>query len=508
MSQLLSCLRRYLSAVFALFFATPTAMAAEITLRPDLRGHLSELRTIYPWQGLRSARGEAQPERPVRQGEASGGLPIISEFARPGLRVIQFSGVIEEGDTERLRAALFDRGTSWSAQAMVVFDSPGGDMLEGIRMGIMLASAIEAGGGDTPLEGVAVLSGNQCMSACALAFALATDVSWLDRRFIEDGAELGFHMGRLPEYQMQQVAQVERVMDFAYEVVRAYNRLTDTGANPPLLLTMALEHRRPNSFFHLRGGLRSWFFGFTPVSRGVLAQPVSASGMTMWTLGQICRQTLIADRVPVDGLMAEFGQFWWCESESLSDLTASEGRASIAYAPDGSDVACRATMRADGSIALHPFLLSFDCRSPVGNDPVPQRCLLPAQAPGRADPTVTVGMLADATGCAGGRLTERGYSPTLPLYFEDQGQSRLTAISRGREVLRAVNMRDEPGLDGRRLGTLQPGEAVSVQGCTLRDDGQGVWMNIRHASGEGWVSARFLTPGIDDRIADLIPWEE
>lgn len=487
--------------------ATPAA-AAEITLRPDLRGHLSELRTIYPWQGLRSARGEAQPERPVREGEASGGLPIIRELARPGLRVIQLSGVIEAGDTERLRAALFDDSPGWTSQAMVIFDSPGGDMLEGIRMGVMLASAIEAGGGDSPLEGVAVLAGSRCLSACALAFALATDAWRLDSRFIEAGAELGFHTGRLPEDQMQQVAQVERVMDFTYEVVRAYNRLTDTGANPPLLLTMALQHRRPDTFFHLRGGLRSWFFGFTPVSRGVLSRPVAASGMNMWTLGQICRQTLVAGRVPADRDVSELAHFWWYDADLLTEVVNREGVRSAVGKSDADVLACRVTLRGDGSIGLHPFLLPFDCRSLSGNDPVPQRCLLPAQAPGRADPTVTVGMLADAVGCAGGRLTERGYSPTLPLYFEDQGQTRITGIGRARQVLRAVNMRDAPGLDGRRLATLQPGAEVQVLGCTLRDDGQGVWMNIRHASGEGWVSARFLSPGIDDRIPDLIPWED
>ena len=484
-----------------------TANAAEITLRPDLRGHVSELRTIYPWQGLRSARGEAQPELQLAPGEDVGGRRVIGSHALPDLRVLQLSGEIEEGDTDRLREILFESGPLGWSPTLIVFDSPGGDMLEGIRMGVMLAAAIEGGGGDSPLEGVAVLSGSRCLSACALAFALATDGYWLDRRFIEAGAELGFHMGRLPEDQMQQVAQVERVMDFTYDVVRAYNRLTDTGANPPLLLTMALQHRRPDTFFHLRGGQRSWFFGFTPVSRGVLSQPVAASGMSLWTLGDVCLQNLISSRVPVNGLRTDFIGFWGNGADLLTEVTARAGRNSIAHDASGSDVACRVTMRPDGSIALHPFLLPFDCRSRVRTGPVPQRCLLPAQAPGRADPTVTVGMLADVVGCANGRLTERGYDATMPIYFEDQGQTRITEIGRARQVLRPVNMRDAPGLDGHRLATLQPGEAVSVQGCTLRDDGQGVWMNIRHAAGEGWVSARFLTP-IGDRIAELIPWED
>ena len=33
-----------------------TANAAEITLRPDLRGHVSELRTIYPWHRSSTAK--------------------------------------------------------------------------------------------------------------------------------------------------------------------------------------------------------------------------------------------------------------------------------------------------------------------------------------------------------------------------------------------------------------------------------------------------------------------
>ena len=508
-----SLLHGRLASLAALMISIATsAAAADITLRPDLRGHLSELRTIYPWQGADTARGESRPQRPHYEGEPSGGLPILREHARAGLRVIKVSGRIEPGDTERLRTMLFDRGgMGWSAQALVVFDSPGGNLLEGIRMGVMLAGTIE-GGGDTPLEGVAVLSGRRCLSACALAFALATEVWRDDRRFIEDGAVLGFHMGTLPEEALQQTAPVQRVMDLSYEVVLAYNRLTDTGANPPLLLTQALEHRRSDSFFNLRGDLRGWFFGFTPVSRGVLSRAVSASGLTLDTLSRICRQSALASRMQTGFLEVEFGHLEKGSAETLAEAVEGARSASMVMTSQGSDLACRVTLRQDGTVAMLPFRLTHDCVTrvigPEGPPPIPQRCLFPEDVDPAMDPSVTVGMLADAVGCSNGRLTERGFYTFMPVLLEDEGFSRLVPIGTVREVLRPVNLRAEPALDALRLTTLQPDDAVTVMGCRLTGDGQAVWLNLRHGQTEGWASARFLKPTLDDRIEDLIPWED
>ncbi len=516
-------LLRYFMLCIALVLAsaadTRPAAAADISLRPDLRGHLSELRTIYPWQGGQSSRGEAVPERPHLQGEAMGGVPVLhtvrdqgtgGRSMDPGLRVIQVSGVIEAGDTELLRALLMNED-AYSNYAAVVFDSPGGDMLEGIRMGVMLAGLVDPMA-DYPFAGVAVLAGSQCLSACALAFALANEPFQIDRRFIEEGAELGFHMGRLPEDQMQEVAQIEQVMAFTYDIVRAYNRLIDTGVNPPLLLTQALEHTSSDSFFRLRGDLRGWFFGFTPVSRGLTAQPVSASGMTMDVLSRACRQNLRASRIDLQFFEHEYSLFELSSAETLSEVVERDGQSSVVMFDGGSNIACRVTLRRDDTIAIHPFRLDRACFQRNRGLATPalraalRDCFFPDGHAPENDPTLTVGMLADVVGCSGGRVAVQGFDPIMPPVMEDGGLARIREISLDRRILRAVNLRATPGVNGQRLGSLQPGDEISLLDCLLNDDGQGVWAKVRHGSATGWVSARFIATTFD--ASDMIPWED
>ncbi len=91
----------------SLVFSVSQLSAAEITQRPDLAPRLAQLKPLYPGKGSTGS--------------------VVNELQGT---IFLISGVIEKGDLEKLKAAL--DGT-WGK--FIVFDSPGGSFLEGIRIG-------------------------------------------------------------------------------------------------------------------------------------------------------------------------------------------------------------------------------------------------------------------------------------------------------------------------------------------------------------------------------------
>ncbi len=108
-------------------------------------------------------------------------------------RVVRLTGPIEEGDAARLRDTLADlrRGANRPAGeplAIVEMSSPGGDLMEGLKLGYLFREFDVA---------TLVRGGDTCLSACALAFLggtsshLPTNIAV--SRTLEVGATLGFH---------------------------------------------------------------------------------------------------------------------------------------------------------------------------------------------------------------------------------------------------------------------------------------------------------------------------
>jgi len=93
---------------------------------------------------------------------------------------------------------------------------------------------------------------------------------------------------------------------------------------------------------------------------------------------------------------------------------------------------------------------------------------------------------------------EPGRTPTAALVFSgDAGR-----VDTGDRL--PLNLREAPGTDKVRIGTIPDGEAVSVTG-TGQDGGGRTWSRVRTLAGqEGWVLASYLLPlRADARLADL-----
>jgi len=108
-------------------------------------------------------------------------------------RTIRLTGMIETGDSERLRVLV----APLARQPRVLPDAPlatlelssmGGDLIEGLRLGYLMR--------EFDLASV-VRRGDLCLSACALAFlggtAVHSRVETVPSRTIEIGARVGFH---------------------------------------------------------------------------------------------------------------------------------------------------------------------------------------------------------------------------------------------------------------------------------------------------------------------------
>lgn len=127
---------------------------------------------------------------------------------------ILVSGVIEQGDADRLRALIeeqdarsdwFDDATSPSGQR-VCLDSPGGSLTEGLEMVSVLKFAGPGMG-----RGTALPEGASCLSACALAFMGGSwfhpeGESRVPNRVMHPTATLGFHAPMLRVSERQYTA--------------------------------------------------------------------------------------------------------------------------------------------------------------------------------------------------------------------------------------------------------------------------------------------------------------
>lgn len=472
--------RTGLGAVVALVLAGHPVQAADIGLRPDLRPRLEQLLPIYgDWNNSFEYGPIVQPGQ---------------EYWK-GLRIIGISGRIEDGDAQRLADVLGPEEETGAI--VVVFNSPGGSFVEGVRIGQVL-EPLRGGNGDPALNGVVVLAGEQCNSACAVAFALAAMPrdSGHSVRFVEVGAQLGFHMPFVPVDQQAVRTEIAQAMDLTYQIMSEYMRLIGNGIAPTALVQNALHYRRPDEFFMLRGGLVTRFMDFVPVAGPRGATPITLSGLTERDALNMC-QYLTYSR---GRMMTADDYEWWPENASgaveagtpLTDLFRKFGADRLAL--DGCMIE-----RLDGdTLGIDS---SGDCeRDFIGGG----WCAKPRGAFDKPLPPASGALLADSLGCHMGQLTRAYYPWDWRNSFleeeepdsyrwsggNDPDKPRTVLDWGGAQLEANLNIRTAPG--GDRVARWNAGTPVQVLDCTLSADGQGIWYQVSSGGVTGWASARYV----------------
>ena len=385
--------------------------------------------------------------------------------------MIQLSGVIEKGDLEKLQAmaatSFQDSGqTNW----VLVLDSPGGNMVEGIRIGDWLHGELQAS--DPAFLGTYVLAGTSCMSACALAFsigsALGGDAEPQKSRFVELGGTLGFHMGFFAGDKGRELAEIAQIMDVTYDVVQAYARLIEDQTSPPDLLIEALKHRTPDSFFTVEASDRARDLGFVPVTAGVLSEPLAMAGVTTDLVGQMCRKILKTSQAPWGYVQDDYAYV-----QMIDPLPALSPGQTFAI-PFSVGETCLVGVNPAGNLLLQVVSTTAQCQEAGATPP----CFTYGEVPTLA----TNAMLADTVLCHMGRPAP---------YLGTKGE--YAAQPSGYGTLRAnVNLRATPGLGGAVVTKLSAQDPVQMRDCRLTPDDQALWLLVETQGQTGWVSARYI----------------
>ncbi|MCH2095714.1 MAG: SH3 domain-containing protein [Rhodobacteraceae bacterium] len=460
---------RALAVSVSLLFGTATLVpAAEIIEAPELEARLAGLRVMF-------GGGEGN-DGAVLGGEADDYGPV---------QVLRIRGPIARGDAETLRAFFEDPAYY---RRYVVLDSPGGSFTEGLRIGEVFREF--RGGYDFPvLGGVFVLNGDTCLSACTLAFAMAATRQDWGGRFVESGAELGFHMGFLPDHLADQTAAVRDAMNLGYDVSAGFMRVIIDGASPPELLANALQHRTADSFYWVSADYEARFLGFNPVSAGVTAAPAYADALSKNQLNEICVAMHVSQ--PGNRFLPDEADFARLnlETEALYEvqgleqvLEVLEGQVIVSpYCAVQVDEQKRISIKMKG---LDSLRASCD----AGHLAMRSKgwCVPREDTRYHAFHPVTVAQLSVALGCSGPAMDANW---EFAGRREDMGQLGPTWDL---PVRRRVTLRSDPALSGARLGRLEPGETAHVIGCRQVADRQGVWYRVQAKGQTGWVSARFL----------------
>ncbi|MBY6119036.1 SH3 domain-containing protein [Mameliella alba] len=461
------------------------ALSAEISLRDDLRPRLEQLWPIYG--ELTNSRTVDPVVRPVGPD---------GDTYWSGLRVLRLSGVIQDGDAARLAKVIGPEDSS--GFFVLVLDSPGGSFLEGVRIGELLQD-YRQGQDDPPLAGVLVLSEGQCMSACAVAFALAAlpRDSGNTVRYVELGGRLGFHMPFVPLDQQARQTEIATAMDLTYQIMSEYLQLIGNGIAPSALVQNALHYRRPEDFFLLRGGLVTRFMDFVPAAGPKGGTALALSGLTQRDALNMCQYLAYSQGRE---MIAAAYEFWPVQTGDMNRPDDTPLRA--LFDEFGADRLaidfCTIERQAGDTLGIRA---TGDCgRDSFGGG----WCAFPRQDYEPQLSRATGALLADSLGCHGGAMTDRHYlwdagnvfleeeepadyrwtgdtNPEAPLHSLDWSGARLETN---------LNIRSAPG--GDRLARWSEGTPVEVLDCTLSADGQGVWYQVRSAGQTGWASARYV----------------
>lgn len=117
------------------------------------------------------------------------------------LTAILATGEIKEGDTQALR--VFLRGLPAKPNAAVYLSSLGGDLYEGLKLGLFLR--------ESRIKSV-IEGGRPCFSACALAFLGGTDNNGKPWRSSSTNSQIGFHAFRPSSANAPTTDEIQKVV--------------------------------------------------------------------------------------------------------------------------------------------------------------------------------------------------------------------------------------------------------------------------------------------------------
>lgn len=191
-------------------------------------GHDGGVKLVLPvlaallWCGLAAAGSSVagSPNRPVVTAVPTDPAP---ESAAADLWTIYVDGFLDAGAAERLAAVVEQRRV---ARAVVVFNSPGGSLVEAMEIGRLLRHrGFQALVGRRPADDSAPVAG-VCYSACPFALAGGTS------RALAEGSVVGVHRAANRQPVPDETAFQQQVADDA----TAY--LVAMGVSPGLLAIM------------------------------------------------------------------------------------------------------------------------------------------------------------------------------------------------------------------------------------------------------------------------------
>lgn len=152
-------------------------------------------------------------------------------IAGKGLPAILVEGEIVTGDSLKLKRLLKEVNVPRGKNGEVIFDSPGGNFMEGIYMGMEIFDK----GWATRVREDAI-----CLSACATAFLggryKIRDSGWLPDRNLEAGATLGFHSFYVEDNVQGSVAKSLNAGKNITNIFYAYANML--GIRPDVLVKM------------------------------------------------------------------------------------------------------------------------------------------------------------------------------------------------------------------------------------------------------------------------------
>lgn len=434
------------------------AGAGEIVERPELLERFAKLRPIYPAVPVEEERTRVPTEDSV-----GSSIDVSDEelFGPPA--VVELRGVIEPGDAERLSAAFAGRDV-W-----LVLSSPGGSFQEGLALGEVIKSTLNDTMSSARLNGVAVLAGEECMSACALAFALSKgSMQSVPLRYIERGGKVGFHMPFIASDALAESQLTARdALTLATRIVSQLNQLAIDDANPPEFLQEILD-TKDGEFFELTADLDGWMWGFTPVAVDAYSQPARGNEVHAAVLRKLCdvfSRTQFPSRFRIDHYSPmnpdDVEQF----DREIDGLLALPDEVNVALAPlSPLGTTCLVRRGADGTVGIG---------MPITSPP----CLGGAAAEGawcqtsRMElSTVTRGFLAEAYGCD---------DPSKPPGVDHATTREVTR-------LRAAE-------DANRIRDIPAGTELGVYQCTIDANGD-VWYRVDAEDDIEWVRASKVDP--------------
>lgn len=454
-----------------------SAAAADFSSRPELANHIHRLSPIY--------RPTSIIDLPANRAAVTKSVSIKKfDTAKKYFRI---SGRIEKGDLAKLQNFIKSESPNgglyypWG----LVLDSHGGDFQEGIAIGKWLRENLSSS--DPNFLGSYVLKGDECLSACALIFALSSSRRTLDdsdsSNFIELGGRLGFHMGILPDKLASQKIAIRDSMNMTYDIMAAYMVLVEEQTSPPDLIIEALKARDANSFFYVEASPRAYDLGFIPVSASTLSEPLSLSALPMDRIRSMCRHLRNISQIPDTLLWRELGGLMPTGIETASEMF--KGRETeVLRGQFSTDGSCLIGRSPNGNLMIDVTDQEISCKS--GTDRDADWCVVDKEHL-YFETFATNGLLADISGCPMGTL-----HPLIDRRSNVTDRFASLPASFGAiEISRAVNMRAKPSLTADRVGELAVGTKMRIRECAVTLDNQAIWLKVASGQIQGWISARF-----------------